>query len=184
MRAHSCPLAARLWPQGLKRCGSACAAARTVMGPARVAELVQASHPEAAVRDPISAVRAGLHALKAKRIAFVSPYVREVTAPMRALLSANGFEAVSEFSFAEREDRKVARISERITLEAIENVSKISECDAVFASCTNLRTYGILEEAEQRAGCPVISSNQALLWHLLKLAGRKSDGGGHGALCK
>ena len=178
------PEAAQLLPQGLKAVGYACTSASTVIGPERVAELVQDSHPEAAVSDPISAVMAGLHALKAKRIAFVSPYVKEVTAPMRALLSANGFEAVSEFSFAEREDRKVARISEQSTLEAIENVSKISECDAVFASCTNLRTFGILEEAEQRAGCPVISSNQALLWHLLKLAGLKSEGWGPGALFK
>jgi maleate isomerase len=89
------PEVAQLLPQGLKAVGYACTSASTVIGPARVAELVQDSHPEAAVSDPISAVMAGLHALKAKRIAFVSPYVKEVTAPMRALLSANGFEAVS-----------------------------------------------------------------------------------------
>jgi len=101
---------------------------------------------------------------------------------MRRLLAQNGFEAVSEVSFEQSEDRKVARISERSTLEAIETAAKMAECDAVFASCTNLRSFGILDEAERRAGCPVISSNQALLWHLLKLAGLSCEGGGPGKL--
>ncbi len=34
-----------------------------------------------------------------------------------------------------------------------------------------LRTAGIIEEAEQALGIPVISSNQALAWHMLRLAG-------------
>ncbi|MCW1956370.1 aspartate/glutamate racemase family protein [uncultured Lentibacter sp.] len=176
------PEVARLLPEGLKAVGYACTSASTVIGPQRVAELVRQSHPEAAVSDPITAVMAGLGALKAKRIGFVSPYVKEVTAPMRRLLAQNGFEAVSEVSFEQSEDRKVARISERSTLEAIETAAKMAECDAVFASCTNLRSFGILDEAERRAGCPVISSNQALLWHLLKLAGLSCEGGGPGKL--
>jgi maleate isomerase len=178
------PEVAQLLPEGLKAVGYACTSASTVIGPQRVAELVRQSHPDAAVSDPITAVMAGLHALKAKRIGFVSPYVKDVTAPMRALLAQNGFEAVSEVSFEESEDKKVARISEKSTLEAIESAAKISDCDAVFASCTNLRSFGILEEAERRAGCPVISSNQALLWHLLKLAGLHAGGWGPGALNK
>lgn len=178
------PEAAALLPEGMRAVGYACTSASTVIGPARVAELVRMQHPEAAVSDPISAVISGLKALKARRIAFVSPYVKEVTAPMRALLEANGFEAVSELSFDQGEDKKVARIAEANTLQAIEEAAKSGQVDAVFASCTNLRTFGILEEAEARAGCPVISSNQALLWHMLKLADVEAKGWGPGQLFK
>ena len=164
------PEAAALLPEGLTTVGYACTSASTVIGPARVAELVRKSHSDVAVTDPISAVIAALKALNAKRIAFVSPYVKEVIAPMRALLEAQGIETVLELSFDQEEDRKVARIAEESTLEAVEKAAKSASCDAIFVSCTNLRTFGILQEAERRAGCPVVSSNQALVWHLLKLA--------------
>lgn len=176
------PAVAELLPEGLAAVGYACTSASTVIGPARVAELVGQNHPNVAVTDPISAVIMALNALKAKKIAFVSPYVKDVTEPMRELLGAAGFETVSELSFNLSEDRKVARIAEANTLDAIENVAKSGGCDAVFASCTNLRTFGILQEAERRAGCPVISSNQALIWHLLKLAKLEAKGWGPGAL--
>jgi maleate cis-trans isomerase len=41
----------------------------------------------------------------------------------------------------------------------------------VFVSCTNLRVASIIETAEARLGKPVTSSNHALAWHLLRLAG-------------
>ncbi|WP_439109346.1 maleate cis-trans isomerase family protein [Lentibacter sp.] len=182
MMEERLPDVAALLPEGLAAVGYACTSASTVIGPARVAELVGRSHPRAAVTDPISAVMAALKALKAKKIGFVSPYVKEVTAPMRELLGEAGFETVSELSFNVAEDKKVARIAEISTLEAIESIAKSNACDAIFASCTNLRTFGILAEAERRAGCPVISSNQALIWHLLKLAQVDASGWGPGAL--
>jgi maleate isomerase len=48
-------------------------------------------------------------------------------------------------------------------------------CDAVFVSCTNLRTFGILPQAEDQLGKSVVSSNQALCWHLLRLSGIGPD---------
>ena len=38
-------------------------------------------------------------------------------------------------------------------------------------SCTNLRCLRIIPRIEARTGIPVISSNQALGWHMLRLAG-------------
>ena len=42
-------------------------------------------------------------------------------------------------------------------------------CDAVFLSCTNLRTLDIIDAVEQAIDKPVLSSNQVLAWHLLTL---------------
>lgn len=44
-----------------------------------------------------------------------------------------------------------------------------SKADVLFLSCTNLHTFELLDELEQRLGLPVISSNQALFWHALQL---------------
>jgi maleate isomerase len=49
-------------------------------------------------------------------------------------------------------------------------------------SCTNLRTAEVIEDAEARLGKPVISSNQALFWHIRKLAGLPVANNGLGRL--
>lgn len=170
-----------LLPTGLDVIGYACTSASTVIGPARVAERIGAVHPDATACNPISAVMAALAALEARTLAYVSPYVPEVTAPMRAMLAEHGFETVSERSFGESDDRTVARICESSTLDLIEEADT-ADADVVFVSCTNLRTFGILEEAEAALGKPVISSNLALLWHMLKHAGVDARGWGPGRL--
>ena len=58
------------------------------------------------------------------------------------------------------------------------------DCDAVFASCTNLRAMEIIPEAEDILGKPVLCSNQVLGWHMLRLAGIDSDQPAGGRLFK
>ncbi|MDG1084956.1 MAG: Asp/Glu racemase, partial [Planktotalea sp.] len=55
-------------------------------------------------------------------------------------------------------------------------------CDGVFISCTSLRAAGIVEQAERQLGKPVTSSNHALAWHLLRLAGIDDGLDGFGQL--
>jgi maleate isomerase len=54
--------------------------------------------------------------------------------------------------------------------------------DAVFISCTNLRALNLIAELESKLAKPVISSNQALGWHCLRLAGVKSKLSQYGRL--
>ena len=131
----------------------------------------------------MSAVIAALHSLGAKRIAMITPYVASVTGPMRAYLAEHDIETVSEQSYGEQNDRRVARISEASTREAaLRAVAEVPDVDAVFMSCTNLQTFGILESLEAELGIPVISSNSALIWHLLHIAGMPAKGWGPGRL--
>ncbi|GAA5079961.1 Asp/Glu racemase [Roseibacterium beibuensis] len=180
MEAHLPDTAGRL-PAGLDAIGYACTSAATVIGPDRVAELVQSRHPDALVTNPITAVIAALQALDAERIALVTPYVAEVNAPIRAKLAEAGVACVDERSFLQKEDWTVARISEASTLDAL-IAAGAAGADAVFASCTNLRSFNVLEKAEGLIGCPVVTSNQALLWHMLKLAKVEARGWGPGRL--
>lgn len=173
---------AALLPKGTGVIGYACTSASTVIGPPRVAELVQRAHPEAQVSNPISAVVAALQALGVKRLTYVSPYVPTVTAPMRAYLGAHGIKTVAERSFGESDDYTVARITERSTETLVEEASAEAQSDAVFISCTNLRSFGIIDALEAKLGKPVVSSNQALLWHMLQLSGQQTRGWGPGQL--
>jgi maleate isomerase len=182
MMAQDMPQTAALLPQGMKAIAYACTSGATIIGPEKVQALVREHHPGVPVSNPISAVIAALGALNARRIGFVSPYVASVNAPMRAYLAQNDIETLAETSFAQKDDWTVARITEASTRAAILEIGKSNRVDAVFVSCTNLRTFGVIDSVEAELGVPVISSNLALIWHLLKLGQVEAKGWGPGRL--
>jgi maleate isomerase len=149
--------------------GFGCTSGATVIGAARVTAIVQKQFPDTSVTDPISAVIAACHALGVKHLGMLTPYRADVSTAMCELLEQNGIKISAFGSFEEEQDHKVARISESSTLDGMLHVGA-SGCDAVFASCTNLRTFGVIEAAETALGKPVISSNSAFAWHLHRLA--------------
>jgi len=150
--------------------GFGCTSGATVIGAARVAQIVQEQFPDTSVTDPISAVIAACHALGIKRLGMLTPYRMDVSNAMCDLLEANGVKISAFGSFEEEQDHKVARIAESSTYQGMMQVGA-GDCDAVFASCTNLRTFGIIKTAEAALGKSVISSNSAFAWHLHRLAG-------------
>jgi len=176
------PMTADLLPQGLAAIGYACTSASTVIGPDVVKARVQSVHPSVEVTNPISAVKAGLDAMNARKIAMVTPYLPSVTAPMRALLAEYGIDVVSEVSFGEGDDYTVARIAPASTYAAMIEAGKAPGVEAVFASCTNLQTFEVIDAVEAELDLPVVTSNQALIWHLLQLAGCDAKGWGPGRL--
>ena len=167
------PASARLLPPALRfdSVGFGCTSASTVIGSENVARAVTEGCPGAKVTDPLAAVIAALGSLEVRRVGFVTPYVPEVSLRMRRKLEEAGFEIAGFGSFEEGNDRVVARITRESILGAIEAVAVMAPCDAVFISCTNLRCLDVITSAESRLGIPVISSNTALAWHMLRLAG-------------
>ena len=170
--ADELPRAAGLLPPSLHfdAIGYGCTSGATIIGPDRVADLVRGASNVGGVTNPLSAVLAGLTALKARRVAMVTPYIESVTAPMREVLIASGFTVPATVSFDEAIEARVARIDPASIVAAALEVGK-ADVDAVFLSCTNLRTLGIIDEIEHALDKPVISSNQALAWHMAQISG-------------
>ncbi|MFU1476613.1 Asp/Glu racemase [Roseovarius sp. C7] len=173
---------AGLLPQGLSAVGYGCTSGSVMIGDDEVARLIRAAHPDVAVTNPMQAVIGGLEALGVRRIALVSPYLPSVTEPMRAHMATHGIEVIHEISFGEGDDRRVARISEASTRAAMLEAGRVAGVEAVFSSCTNLRSLSVIDEVEQALGLPVISSNQALGWDLMRSAGQDPRGWGPGRL--
>ncbi|KIC21852.1 maleate cis-trans isomerase family protein [Leisingera sp. ANG-Vp] len=167
------PASVRLYPSSLNFdvIGYGCTSASTVIGSDKVAEAVQSVLPGVKVTDPLAAIIAAGKALGVSRFGFVTPYLPEVSAQMRQKLEDAGFAIAGFGSFEEMDDRVVARISETSISEAAKRVAREQDCDAIVISCTNLRCLRVIPEIEEATGVPVISSNQALAWHMLRLAG-------------
>lgn len=151
--------------------GYACTSGATMIGEDRVDTLIRDLHPTAKTTNPISACKAALAALGLKRIALVTPYAVNVTMEMQANLQAAGFETTAVATFDQSDDFTVARIAADSILQAVKRIGARDDCDGVFVSCTSLRALQIISAAEAEIGKPVISSNQALAWHMMRLAG-------------
>jgi maleate isomerase len=85
-------------------------------------------------------------------------------------------------SFNEADDRKAARIDVASIRSAVLELGRAPGVDAVFVSCTSLRLVEAVGGLEAELGKPVTSSNHALAWHCLRLAGIADRRGGFGTL--
>lgn len=167
------PCAAGLLPsaQPLDVVGYACTSGTTLIGAARVQELVSQATQTQAVTDPLSAALAHCRALGLERIGIVSPYIASVAEPIRAAFEMAGIMVPDTLSFGEEIEQRVARIAPDSIADAARTLARRRSLDAIFLSCTNLRTLDILEPLAQELGLPVLSSNQCLAWHMATLSG-------------
>lgn len=167
------PRALRLLPTArpLDVVAYACTSASTFIGQERVAELIKEAHPSAAATNPITAVIAACRHLGLKRIGLLTPYARQVSQAMQALLEEAGLEIAAFSSFEQSKDPIVARIAPSSVRDAILGLAQHMNVDGIFASCTNLQTFSVLDATEAEIGRPIISSNAALAWHMRQLAG-------------
>lgn len=180
------PRTAALLPQsfGFDAIGYACTSGATMIGEKKVDQIIRQVHPQAKTSNPITACKAALAALGLKRIALVTPYAPDVTLEMQENLRTAGFQTNAVASFNQSDDFTVARITSSSILDAVLRVGERENCDGVFVSCTSLRALEVIAEAEVQLGKPLISSNQALAWHLMRLAGLTDTPDGLGQVFK
>jgi len=151
--------------------GFGCTSASMVLGPEVVAEKVHAARPDARVTNPITAAMAAFDALGAKRIAVLTPYRRDVNEIVRDYITGQGYEVPVFGSFNEQDDGVVSRIDADSIRSAVRTIVRERDVDAVFVSCTSVRLLDAVTEIEAECGLPVTSSNHAMAWHCLRLAG-------------
>jgi len=160
----------------------ACTSGALVIGEERVAARIREARPGIAVTTPMGAALAGLKALGARRIALLTPYVETVNAMMRSHIEDRGIAVPVMGSFNHENDLEVARIAPASIAEAACELGRHEAVDAVFIACTSLRLVDFVDHLEAELGKPVTSSNHALAWHCLRLAGIADPVPGFGRL--
>lgn len=159
-----------------------CTSGTVVIGEEAVFARIREARPGVACSTPITAAIAGLKALGARRIALLTPYVEDVNQMLRRFIEARDLEVPVMGSFNHENDNEVARIAPASIRAAVLELGRRKEVDAVFVSCTSLRLASFVDALELDLGKPVTSSNHALAWHCLRLAGHKAVVPGLGRL--
>ena len=171
--AGTLPAAAALFaePTQFSVVGYGCTSGTAQIGAAHIARLVREGCTTPQVTQPVSGLLAACEALSINRLGFLSPYVEDVSAHLVGVLETNGIACPVFGSFDEACETVVAHISPESTYQAALALAAQGGIDALFLSCTNLRTLDIIDRLEAETGLPVLSSNLVLAWHMAKLSG-------------
>lgn len=148
----------------------ACTAASVTMSNEVVTQAIDRVQPGIPVVTPSGAAVTALKALGARRIALLTPYLPDTTAPMVEYFDNNELPVARCGCFAMGDDRDMARLDHDSMIEAAVSLDS-DDVDAVFMSCTAMPALDVIGAIEAKIGKPVVSSNQATLWMMRGLAG-------------
>ncbi len=147
-----------------------CTSGTVANGVNKIEQLIHQSCPGVPVTNPASAALAAFNHFGARRISILTPYTQEVNLEMASFFEAQGTEVINITGLGFDSDIDMTGISPRDIGEAAKRICD-PNADLLFISCTAIRATTVIEDIEQAIGKPVVSSNQALVWHCLKLIG-------------
>ena len=127
-----------------------------------------------------TAVIAAFQSLGVKKVSVAMPYIEDVARAAVKFVEDNGTEVVNA-RWLNKSGFDISLIPEdELYKLAVE--TDTPESDALFISCTSLHTFRLIEKLEKDLKKPVITSNQATIWHALRLAGIEDKINGYGRL--
>jgi maleate isomerase len=148
-----------------------CTSATMTLGEEAVFAEIRKVRPNVACTTPATAALAAFKSLGAKNIGLLTPYAPQINASLVAYFRGRGANIAAVATFDRQDDREAARISVASIAAATRRMAASSGIDAIFVSCTSLRVAEAVASLEREARAPVTSSNHAMAWHCLRLAG-------------
>jgi maleate isomerase len=112
-------------------------------------------------------------------VAVVTPYDEALGAKLRTYLNEAGIEVTAHNDMGLT--RRIWTVPYEVTADLARRTAQ-GGGDAVFLSCTNLRTYDLIASLEQELGVPVLTANQVTMWAVLDAVGVPAVGPGQSLL--
>jgi len=116
-----------------------------------------------------TALRDALDHLGIRRFALGSPYPRKIHALAAPFFTARGYDVVGDATLDIVAMRDVPKLSGEELAAFVHGLDR-RDAQAVVLLATDLPSFREIECLEQSLGCPVLTSNQTLLWRALRAA--------------
>ena len=129
----------------------------------------------------VTGVLDALRELDAKRIVVGTPYLDEINTAEAQYLADRGIEILDIQGLNLTTGIEFGRVTPGYWKEFALAIDR-PDADAIFLSCGGIRALEVVEEIEQAAGKPVVTSNQAQFWSCLRRAGIADQIQGFGQL--
>lgn len=159
----------------------ACTSGSIAIGPDKVITRLSEGQPGVPSTTPITAAVEACRHLNISKLALLTPYRDEVNQPILKFVESSGITVTSMSTFNMDSDIDVGCIPTDAIIQAAKKADN-DGAEAIFLSCTALRSAECIAELEQTLGKPVLTSNQVMLWRALRLAGYDGAIEGYGKL--
>jgi maleate isomerase len=104
-----------------------------------------------------------------RKVSLAVPYLEEVAMAEKKFVEDHGIQVLNIKWLNLQDAIEIATVPKETVYSLASEVNEL-ESEAIFISCIALHTIEVIEKLEHDLKKPVISSNQATMWHLLRLA--------------
>jgi maleate isomerase len=158
-----------------------CTSGTVAIGEMEVFQSMKNARGDYPCTTPITAAMAAFETLGAKKISILTPYIRSVNLEVAEYFVGRGLDIVNIAGFELSSDAEMTAVSNESIYRAAIEVCH-AQSDLLFISCTALRAAQLVHRLEKALNKPVVTSNQALVWHALELIGKPYSVVGFGTL--
>ena len=143
--------------------------------------VVAESGAQSKVMTSAGALIHGLHALKAKKISLMAPYMRPLTDKVVAYIENEGIEVVDRICFEIPDNLKVGRRDPMQLLEDVKRLNTANVDVVVLSACVQMPSLPAIALAQSQLGLPVTSTAVCTVRNMLDLLQlpTRVDGFGH-----
>lgn len=149
-----------------------CTSGTFILGPKWEEEILERIRSRLNV-TAISTMKSVVEALKylnLSKISLVTPYTKELNERESEYLLQFGVRVVKDSYLSLTGSEAMCAVESSEIKQLIEKANT-PEAQGIFISCTGLKTMGLIDEFEETYKKPVVSSNSATFWNVLRLCG-------------
>jgi maleate isomerase len=118
-----------------------------------------------------------------KRVTAISPYTEAVDTAEHRFFAEGGLDTIAGACLGISDGFRLAEPAPEAILDFALGAWDPAS-DGMIIACLNFRSHPIIDALETRIGKPVVTSTQATLWHVLRLAGIDTPIPGYGRLLR
>lgn len=127
------------------------------------------------------ALRTALEKLGVKSFAFGTPYPKSIHDTCRPFFERVGYRVTADATLDILAMTDVPKV-EPSQVRSLVREMDLGGAEAIVLLATDLPTFEVISDIERETGLPVLTSNQTLLWHGLRLCGNEAGIPGLGRL--
>lgn len=168
---------------------TACLVAIMAQGPkyhrvmqAEIASILEREHAPAPVVSSAGALVDALHALGARRIGIIAPYLKQLTRLVAGYIEDAGIEVADALSLEVSDNQAVAALDQDELKDHWKRLD-LRDCDAlVLSACVQMPSLAAIEDVERQSALPTLSAATATTWAILRALDLEPVVPGAGAL--
>ena len=158
-----------------------CTSGSIVIGEEIIMEEIRKGAPYAIPMTLVTGVVDAPRKLDAKKIVVGTPYLDEINTREAEFLFSKGFEILDIQGLNLETGIEFGTVTPGYWKKFALEIDR-QDADAIFLSCGGIRALEVIQEIEEMANKPVVTSNQAQMWSCLRRAGVPDSIEGFGRL--